>query len=131
MGRPIAPFLVLSLAACSASPAPPPPPPPAPPLRFAVDAARMKRDVETLTAFGTRHTLSDTTSPTRGIGAARRWILTALQRAAEGTPMRAQLEPHLQQADGKRVPAETDIEDVVAVLPGAMPDAASRRYYVV
>ncbi|RLD27309.1 MAG: peptidase M28, partial [Bacteroidetes bacterium] len=40
----------------------------------AVSAERIKNDVKTLADFGTRHTLSDTVSQTRGIGAARRWI---------------------------------------------------------
>jgi len=40
----------------------------------AVSADRIKQDVKTLADFGTRHTLSDTVSETRGIGAARRWI---------------------------------------------------------
>lgn len=39
-----------------------------------VSAKRIERDITTLTNFGTRHTLSDTVSQTRGIGAARRWI---------------------------------------------------------
>ncbi|WP_225034772.1 M28 family peptidase [Winogradskyella sp. SM1960] len=40
----------------------------------AVSEHRLKQDVKTLADFGTRHTLSDTISDTRGIGAARRWI---------------------------------------------------------
>lgn len=40
----------------------------------AVSEERLKNDVKTLADFGTRHTLSDTISNTRGIGAARRWI---------------------------------------------------------
>ena len=40
----------------------------------AVSAERIERDIATLANFGTRHTLSDTLSQTRGIGAARRWI---------------------------------------------------------
>ncbi|UOY07074.1 M28 family peptidase [Muricauda sp. SCSIO 64092] len=40
----------------------------------AVSAERIERDITTLANFGTRHTLSDTISDTRGIGAARRWI---------------------------------------------------------
>ncbi len=39
-----------------------------------VSAERIKKDVTTLVNFGTRHTMSDTISKTRGIGAARRWI---------------------------------------------------------
>ena len=38
------------------------------------DAERIKNDIKTLVNFGTRHTLSDTISSTRGIGAARRWL---------------------------------------------------------
>lgn len=40
----------------------------------AISEERLRNDVKTLTNFGTRHTLSDTISKTRGIGAARRWI---------------------------------------------------------
>ncbi len=40
----------------------------------AVSADRIEKDIKTLAGFGTRHTLSDTLSQTRGIGAARRWI---------------------------------------------------------
>ena len=40
----------------------------------AVSEERLRSDVKTLADFGTRHTLSDTLSETRGIGAARRWI---------------------------------------------------------
>lgn len=39
-----------------------------------VSTERIKADITTLANFGTRHTLSDTISKTRGIGAARRWI---------------------------------------------------------
>ncbi|WP_299627880.1 M28 family peptidase [uncultured Tenacibaculum sp.] len=39
-----------------------------------ISAERIKADIKTLADFGTRHTLSDTVSNTRGIGAARRWI---------------------------------------------------------
>ncbi|KKN37032.1 hypothetical protein LCGC14_0767540, partial [marine sediment metagenome] len=39
-----------------------------------VSAERIEVDVSKLVSFGTRHTLSDTVSQKRGIGAARRWI---------------------------------------------------------
>ena len=39
-----------------------------------VSEERIKNDVAKLVNFGTRHTLSDTISETKGIGAARRWI---------------------------------------------------------
>lgn len=40
----------------------------------AISSERIEADIKTLAGFGTRHTLSDTVSSTRGIGAARRWI---------------------------------------------------------
>ena len=39
-----------------------------------ISKERIKDDIVTLANFGTRHTLSDTVSNKRGIGAARRWI---------------------------------------------------------
>ena len=50
-----------------------PPPPDDPRIHDiveAVSAERLEADIRTLADFGTRHTLSDTTSDTRGIGAA-------------------------------------------------------------
>ena len=49
-------------------------------LKKAVNADRIKRDVVRLAGFGTRHTLSDTLSDVRGIGAARRWIEAEFQK---------------------------------------------------
>jgi len=46
----------------------------------AVSAERIEADITTLVGFGTRHTLSDTTSATRGIGAARRWIKSEFEK---------------------------------------------------
>ncbi|HWO88706.1 MAG TPA: M28 family metallopeptidase [Gemmatimonadales bacterium] len=46
----------------------------------AASARRIEADIRRLVAFGTRHTLSDTVSATRGIGAARRWIHSEFQR---------------------------------------------------
>jgi hypothetical protein len=45
-----------------------------------ISPARLRAMDSTLVAFGTRHTLSDTVSATRGIGAARRWIHAQLER---------------------------------------------------
>ena len=39
-----------------------------------VKTERIEKDITTLANFGTRHSLSDTISDTRGIGSARRWI---------------------------------------------------------
>ncbi|EMR02463.1 M28 family metallopeptidase [Cesiribacter andamanensis] len=44
---------------------------------------RIEKDIRTLVSFGTRHTLSDTVSNTRGIGAARRWIKAEIERISK------------------------------------------------
>ena len=46
----------------------------------AVSADRIEKDITTLANFGTRHTLSDTVSQTRGIGASRRWIKSEFEK---------------------------------------------------
>ena len=48
-----------------------------------VSSERIRADITTLANFGTRHTLSDTTSATRGIGAARRWIKKEFEAISE------------------------------------------------
>jgi len=48
-----------------------------------VSSERLRNDVKTLTNFGTRHTLSDTVSTTRGIGAARRWIKSEFEKISD------------------------------------------------
>ena len=44
--------------------------------------ARIRATDSTLVAFGTRNTLSDTLSSTRGVGAARRWLHAQLEAAS-------------------------------------------------
>ncbi|MCB1666545.1 MAG: M28 family peptidase [Pseudomonadales bacterium] len=46
-------------------------------------ATRIQTDIETLVNFGTRHTLSETDSDTRGIGAARRWVHAEFERISQ------------------------------------------------
>ncbi|WP_299149478.1 M28 family metallopeptidase [uncultured Dokdonia sp.] len=49
----------------------------------AVSEDRLRADVKKLADFGTRHTLSDTISNTRGIGAARRWIKSEFEKTSQ------------------------------------------------
>jgi len=49
----------------------------------AVSADRLETDIAKLAGFGTRHTLSDTVSNTRGIGAARRWIKSEFETISQ------------------------------------------------
>jgi hypothetical protein len=77
-----------------------------------VDQARMKRDIETLVSFGTRHTLSSQTDPKRGIGAAVRWTEAELKKLGLET---------FQTCDtvtGRRVPTPTKVCNAVAIQRG-------------
>src|SRR5437667_4342309 len=46
----------------------------------AVSEARIKAILEKLERFGTRNTMSNADDPVRGVGAARNWILSEMQR---------------------------------------------------
>ena len=87
-------------------------------ISAAVDPAELHATIEALVGFGTRHTMSDTTSPVRGIGAARRWTqarFEALSRACGGC---LQVITPTKSVTGKRIPVATDIVDVVAIQRG-------------
>ncbi len=101
-----------------------------------VSAANLRRLVHTLAGFGTRHTLSETESDERGIGAARRFIKAEFEKyAAESgrsgdESMRVYFDTHRVEPDGRRITQAVDVVNVVAELPGAMPEARDRRYYI-
>lgn len=98
----------------------------------AVSAARLMADVEALAGFGTRHTLSDTASPTRGIGAARNWIRGEIAKAGEksGGRMTAELE-EFDAPPSQRLPKGAHLTNVFGVLRGVDERAAARRIYIV
>jgi Zn-dependent M28 family amino/carboxypeptidase len=83
-----------------------------------IQPERMRADIQTLVNFGTRHTLSETQSDTRGIGAARRWAqaqFEAISRDCDGcltvvTPSDT--------VTGPRVPTPTEVVDIVAIQRG-------------
>ena len=77
-----------------------------------VSGAQMKRTVEKLVSFGTRHTLSSQTDPRRGIGAALDW--TKGQFESFGLPT----ERPCDTVTGKRVPAPTRVCDMIAIHRG-------------
>ncbi len=86
----------------------------------AVSAARIEADIRTLAAFGTRHTLSDTTSDIRGIGAARRWIKAELDRISDACG--GCLEVFYQNSlvgGTRRIPDTVAVVNVIAVQRGA------------
>jgi hypothetical protein len=88
-----------------------------------VDPARIHVTDSTLVAFGTRHTLSDTASATRGIGAARRWLFATLAGYARdcGGCLRVEYDTGsavVERAPGKPV---ARLVNVLAWLPGRDP----------
>jgi hypothetical protein len=92
-------------------------------LVAAVSKERIKNLDEKLASFGTRSTLSDTTSPSRGIGAARQWIFDELKRSSPRLQVSFET---FQLAPQARVPRVTELRNVIAILPGRSP----RRIYV-
>lgn len=92
-------------------------------LMASVSPERLKANVEKLAGFETRNLLSTTTSSTRGIGAARNWILQEMK----GYSPRLQVSfDTYQVAAAGRIAKDTEIRNVVAVLPGR----SARRIYV-
>lgn len=85
-------------------------------------AQRIERDIRTLVAFGTRHTLSDTMSATRGIGAARRWIFAEFGRisAACGGCLDVRYISGIEKGSPtSRIREDVNIVNVVAILKGS------------
>ena len=101
-----------------------------------VDPARLIDNVHMLTSFGTRHTLSDTESDLRGIGAARRWVHGTFTEVIAGHGKPDEIAPfvtydaHTVEPDGRRILEQTEIVNVVCTIPGSKPDATNRLYYV-
>lgn len=87
----------------------------------AMSPQRMERDIRTLVGFGTRHTMSDTVSTRRGIGAARRWLFAEFQRisAACGGCLEVRYVSELVRADSTtRIRQDVNVVNVVAIQRG-------------
>lgn len=85
----------------------------------APSAERIERDIQTLVDFGTRHTLSDTVSNTRGIGAARRWIKAEFERISEACGGCLEVFYVSDVISGqRRIPEPVNIVNVVAIQRG-------------
>src|SRR5438067_11035833 len=85
-----------------------------------IDYRRIEANVRTLESFGTRHTLSETESDSRGIGAARRWIKAQLDRCAQVSDgrLRVEFEENAIATTSPRVPRPVSVINVLATLPG-------------
>ena len=92
-------------------------------LVASVSQPRLQATATKLAGFGTRSTLSDTVSTTRGIGAARRWIYDEFKRMSP--KLQVSYDRHMLAQQG-RISREVELVNVVAVLPGK----SARRVYI-
>ncbi|WP_205590878.1 M28 family peptidase [Hymenobacter oligotrophus] len=96
-----------------------------------ISADRLKDDVYKMVSFGTRHTLSDTKSKKRGIGAARRWVEEEFRKysKASGGRLKVEQDTFTVKPDGRRVDVKTVMANVMATLPGTDPN--DNRVFIV
>ncbi len=87
-------------------------------LAQAPSEAELRATITRLVGFGTRHTLSDTKSDTRGIGAARRWVKARFEAISRDCGGCIEVVTPAQVFSGKRIPVPTEVMDVVAIKRG-------------
>jgi len=84
-----------------------------------VSPDRQHATIARLVAFGTRHTLSETKSDKRGIGAARRWVAAEFAGISRDCGGCLTIETPSQVVSGvPRIPNPTEVMDVLAIQRG-------------
>ncbi len=79
----------------------------------------MKANVEKLVTFGTRSTISDATLPTRGVGAARKWIFDEMTKVAAASGGRMTVAYQSSMQSNKRTGDKpVEVVNVVATIKG-------------
>ena len=87
----------------------------------AVSAERIEHDIQALVNFGTRHSLSDTKSDTRGIGAARRWIKAEFEKISTQCGGCLEVIEVKETISGeKRIPNATEVVNIIAIQRGSI-----------
>ena len=88
-----------------------------------ISAKSHEADIRKLVSFGTRHTLSDTQSPARGIGAARNYVRDEFLKysKAGGGRLTVEMDTFTIKPDGKRINKPVLMANVLATLPGTDP----------
>ncbi len=87
----------------------------------AVSADRIGADIQRLVDFGTRHTLSDTASDSRGIGAARRWIYEQFEAISKDCGGCLEVITIGDTISGeRRIPEPTEVVSVLAIQRGRL-----------
>ena len=110
MRRLILPCALLALAcvpavAATSLPAVPREQPSLHALADAPSQVELRMTITRLVGFGTRHTLSDTKSDTRGIGAARRWVKSRFEAISKDCGGCIEVVTPSQVFTGKRPPS--------------------------
>lgn len=86
-----------------------------------VSAERIEKDIRQLVNFGTRHTMSDTKSKTRGIGAARTWIKSEFEKisTACNNCLEVSEQRTLEKGNEKtRITMDTEVVNILAIKRG-------------
>jgi Zn-dependent M28 family amino/carboxypeptidase len=97
-----------------------------------ISQSNMKMTDQKLVSFGTRHTLSDTLSETRGIGAARRWIKSEFEKYAKQSNGRMTVEfQEGMPPTGGRVTKPTKVVNVVSTLHPRSSGPGSDRIFLI
>ncbi|OWP62740.1 peptidase M28 [Hymenobacter amundsenii] len=96
-----------------------------------VSAKNLKEDIDKLVSYGTRHTLSDTKSKKRGIGAARNWVEDEFKKysKASGGRLKVEQDTFTVKPDGRRINQPVVMANVMATLPGT--DPTDKRIFIV
>ncbi len=90
-------------------------------LAAAVSADRIEKDIRRLVSFGTRHTLSEIESETRGIGAARRWVEQEFRRISRDCNGCLEVFTVGDVISGeRRIPEPTEVVNVIAIQRGML-----------
>lgn len=90
-------------------------------LQADVSADRIEADINRLVGFGTRHTLSETESDTRGIGAARRWVKDEFDKISSDCGGCLEVFYVSDFVEGEtRIPNRTEVVNVVALQRGTL-----------
>jgi Zn-dependent M28 family amino/carboxypeptidase len=84
----------------------------------APDPQQLRATVAKLVSFGTRHTLSTTTDPKRGIGAARRWTAARFGDIGKACGNCLQVETVGEMVTAPRAPNGVRVENVLAIQRG-------------
>ena len=84
-----------------------------------VSALRIEADIRRLAGFGTRNTMSDTMSDSRGIGAARRWVHGEFERISTACGGCLEVSDQASIVTGaRRMPDSTTVVSVIAIQRG-------------